>query len=198
MTFNVGDKVYYRGRGPCLVGAIVHKVVCGASAEFYSFTLLDDSGVELLVPLGDSSNLQFRTLLPRNEIPKLLSHLKTRGGPPKDLEKPRNWRQREVAKSKIFSSGSVFDLAELVESLTQSSRLRSLAMDERETLQRARKLLICEIAEVMDESKSAAESRIDSVLMLRGSVPNKLPNTANQGHAAVSRASKNSITAISP
>jgi RNA polymerase-interacting CarD/CdnL/TRCF family regulator len=165
LTLNVGDKVYYRGRGPCLVGAIVQKVVCGASANFCSFTLLDDSGAELLVPLGNSSNLQFRGLIPRDEIPKLLSHLKTRSGPPKDIGKPKNWKQREVAKSKVFSSGSVFDLADLVESLTQSSRVRSLAMDERETLHRARKLLICEIAEVMNESKNAAESRIDSALM---------------------------------
>jgi RNA polymerase-interacting CarD/CdnL/TRCF family regulator len=165
LTLNVGDKVYYRGRGPCLVGAIVQKVVCGASANFCSFTLLDDSGAELLVPLGNSSNLQFRGLIPRGEIPNLLSHLKTRSGPPKEIGKPKNWQQREVAKSKVFSSGSVFDLADLVESLTQSSRVRSLAMDERETLHRARKLLICEIAEVMNESKNAAESRIDSALM---------------------------------
>ena len=165
MTLNIGDKVYYRGRGPCLVGAIVHKVVCGASADFCSFTLLDDSGAELLVPLGNSSNLQFRGLIPRDEIPKLLSHLKTRSGLPKDTGKPKNWRQREFAKSKVFSSGSVFDLADLVESLTQSAHVRTLAMDERETLHRARKLLICEIAEVMNESKSTAESRIDSALM---------------------------------
>jgi RNA polymerase-interacting CarD/CdnL/TRCF family regulator len=183
LTLNVGDKVYYRGRGPCLVGAIVHKVVCGASADFCSFTLLDDSGAELLVPLGNSSNLQFRGLIPRDEIPKLLSHLKTRGGSSKDLEKRRNWQQREVAKSKVFSSGSVFDLADLVESLTQSGHVRTLAMDERETLHRAKKLLICEIAEVMTESKSAAESRIDSVLMSGRNRTDKVPNTAN---AAVS------------
>jgi RNA polymerase-interacting CarD/CdnL/TRCF family regulator len=177
LTLNVGDKVYYRGRGPCLVGAIVQKVVCGASANFCSFTLLDDSGAELLVPLGNSSNLQFRGLMPRGEIPNLLSHLKTRSGPPKEIGKPKNWQQREVAKSKVFSSGSVFDLADLVESLTQSSRVRSLAMDERETLHRARKLLICEIAEVMNESKSAAESRIDSALMPGRNRTDKVPNT---------------------
>jgi len=184
LTLNVGDKVYYRGRGPCLVGAIVQKVVCGASADFCSFTLLDDSGAELLVPLGNSSNLQLRGLIPRDEIPKLLSHLKTRGGSSKDLEKRGNWQQREVAKSKVFSSGSVFDLADLVESLTQSAHVRTLAMDERETLHRARKLLICEIAEVMTESKSAAESRIDSVLMSVRNVTNKLPNKVDRGNAA--------------
>jgi RNA polymerase-interacting CarD/CdnL/TRCF family regulator len=179
LTFNVGDKVYFRGRGPCLVGPIVHKTVCGASAAFCSFTLLDDTEGELLVPLGNSSNLQLRALLPRDEIPALLNHLKTSSGPSKDVGKPKNWQRRELAKSKVFSSGSVFDLADLVESLTESSRVRSLARDEHETLQRARKLLICEIAGVMNESKSAAEARIDSLLMVSGKGKNKVADRGN-------------------
>ena len=52
----------------------------------------------------------------------------------------------------------------MVESLTQLRGTKTLAPHERETLYRARKLLICEISEVMDESKTAAEARIDSVL----------------------------------
>lgn len=36
-------------------------------------------------------------------------------------------------------------------------------MDEWETLRRARKLLVCEIAEVMNETTSAAEARLDHV-----------------------------------
>jgi hypothetical protein len=31
-------------------------------------------------------------LIPHDEIPKLLSHLKTRSGLPKDIGKPKNWR----------------------------------------------------------------------------------------------------------
>jgi RNA polymerase-interacting CarD/CdnL/TRCF family regulator len=52
----------------------------------------------------------------------------------------------------------------MVESLTQLSATKSLAADERESLYRARKLLICEISEVLDESKTDAEARIDSAL----------------------------------
>ena len=42
MKLTVGEKVYYPGRGPCLVGAIVQKVVCGMSASFYQLTLLNN------------------------------------------------------------------------------------------------------------------------------------------------------------
>ena len=166
MTLTVGTKVYYPGRGPCLVDAVVQKVVCGTSAKFYRLSLLDDSGAELFVPVGTSSGLQLRALLGRADIAKLLLHLKSRVGSPKDkdIATAKNWRQRESEKSKLFSTGSVFDLADVVESLTQLSSTKTLAMDERETLLRARKLLISEISEVLNESKNAAEARIDKVL----------------------------------
>jgi RNA polymerase-interacting CarD/CdnL/TRCF family regulator len=164
MKLAVGDKVVYPGRGPCLIGAIVQKVVCGRSASFYRLALLDNSTAELFVPVGSLRDLQMRALLDRSEIPKLLGHLKTRTGVTKDLGTAKNWRQRELDNSKLFNSGSIFDLADMVESLTQLSGTKALAQHERKTLDRARKLLICEISEVMAESKSAAEARINKVL----------------------------------
>jgi len=164
MTLTVGDKIFYPGRGPCLIGGVVQKVVCGTSARFYRLALLDDSRAELFVPVDNLRDLHMRALLNRSEIPKLLGHLKTGAGVTKDLGTAKNWRQREQETSKLFSSGSIFDLAHMIESLTQLSGTKTLAPHERETLHRARKLLICEISEVMDESKTAAEARIDSVL----------------------------------
>lgn len=159
MTLTIGQKLYYTGRGPCLLRAEVRKVVCGAPAQFYSFSLLDDSRAEFLVPVGTASELPLRPLLPRQEIPKLLKRLKGRVGSSGELA---DWHQRKSASSKLFSSGSAFDLADTMESLMRSSCTRNLAMDEWQTLRRARNLLICEIAEVMNESRSAAESRVDS------------------------------------
>jgi len=154
MTLTVGDKVVYPGRGPCLIGGVVQKVVCGTSTSFYRLALLDDSRAELFVPVANLRDLHMRALLDRSEIPKLLGQLRT----------AKNWRQRELDNLKLFSSGSIFDLARMVESLTQLSGTKTLASHERETLYRARKLLICEISEVMNESKTTAEARIDSVL----------------------------------
>ena len=176
MTLTVGKKVYYPGRGPCVVEAVVEKVVCGTAAKFYKLALLDGSGAELFVPLGNSSDLRLRALLGRSEIPKLLLHLKTRAGAPRDVATAKNWRQRELEKSKLFRSGSLFDIADVVESLTQLRNGKNLAIDERETLLRARKLLICEISEVMHESRSAAEARIDSVLNPGENTLSKSPN----------------------
>jgi len=84
MTLTVGNKVVFPGRGPCLIGAVVKKVVCGMSASFYRLALLDDSRAELFVPVNKSRDLHMRALLDRSEIPKLLGHLKIRARVTKD------------------------------------------------------------------------------------------------------------------
>ena len=164
MTLSVGDKVYYPGRGPCLVDAVVKKVVCGTSATFYRLALLADSGAELFVPVANLADVKFRALVSRSEIPQLMHHLKVRVGAVPAPPTAKGWRQREMDKLKLSGSNSAFELADLVETLTRLSGIKPLAFDERETLYRARKLLICEISEVMNESKAAAEARIDSML----------------------------------
>jgi RNA polymerase-interacting CarD/CdnL/TRCF family regulator len=166
MMLTVGEKVVYPGRGPCFIGAVVQKVVCGKKANFYRLAVLDDSKAEVFVPVETVRDLRVRALVDRSEIPKILGRLKTETRMAKDFGTAKNWRQRNQENLKLFSSGSVFDLADVVESLTDLSRTKTLSPHQRETLDRARKLLVCEISEVMDESRSASEARIDSVLGL--------------------------------
>jgi RNA polymerase-interacting CarD/CdnL/TRCF family regulator len=50
-------------------------------------------------------------------------------------------------------------LAGIVESLTELIETKPLAFGERGTLERAKRLLVCEISEVTDESSSKPRSR---------------------------------------
>jgi RNA polymerase-interacting CarD/CdnL/TRCF family regulator len=63
-----------------------------------------------------------------------------------------------------LTSGSAFDLAEVVESLTELNAARVLSPRDRDALDRARRILICEISEVTGETKSAAEDKVDQAL----------------------------------
>ncbi len=167
MQLAIGNKVVYRGRGPCLIGAIVQKVIGGSSTSFYRLALLDDSSGELFVPVDNRDDLQIRELLQRSEIPKLLGRLGTRADAYEGGASAKNRRQRSLEISKLFCSGSAFDLAQVIESLTQLNDSKALAPAERQMLNRARTLLTCEISEVMNESKSAAEARINGALEAR-------------------------------
>jgi CarD family transcriptional regulator len=158
VILTIGNKVIYPYQGPCLIGPVIKKVIDGRPISFYRLALLDDSGGELFVPVDKVQSIGIRPLLNRSDIPKLLDLLKEPSGADKD------WKQRADDNFKLLTSGSAFDLAEVVKSLTKLGRKRELSFRESQTLEKARKLLIGEISEVMGETKSAAEEQIDEAL----------------------------------
>src|SRR5499426_1438500 len=153
-----GNKVIYPSQGPCLIGPVVKKVIDGRPISFYRLALLDDSGGELFVPVEKAQTIGIRPLLNRSDIPKLLGLLTKPAGAARD------WKQRADDNFKLLTSGSAFDLAEIVNSLTRLGEKKTLSFRESQTLEKARKLLIGEISEVMGETKSAAEELIDEAL----------------------------------
>jgi CarD family transcriptional regulator len=156
-----GSKVVYPYQGPCLIGAVVKKVVAGTPTSFYRLALLDGSGGELFIPVDKISGLGIRQLMAKSEIPKLLGRLK------KSAPTTTNWKQRAIDNFKLLTSGSIFDLAEIVESLTELNETRLLSPRDRQTLDRARRILICEISEVTGETKDAAEEEVERALNVR-------------------------------
>jgi len=161
MKLAVGNKVIYPCHGPCLINSIVHKVVNEKPMEFYQLLVLNDGCGTLLVPVDKVDTIGIRPLLNKLEIPKLMDQLKRASTAATDR------KQRVRDNSKLLLSGSAFDLAEIVESLTEMIETKPLSFGERGTLDRAKRLLICEISEVMGETKELAEERIDQALTSR-------------------------------
>ena len=161
MILTVGSKVVYPCQGPCLVGAVVERLVAGEPRSFYHLVVLDDSGGELFVPVDKVQAIGIRPLLERSDVPKLLGQLM------KTAKIAKDWKQRAKDILRLFTSGSAFDLAEIVGSLTELSKTKALSIRESWTLVRARKFLVCEISEVMGETKSAAEEQVDQALRAR-------------------------------
>lgn len=157
MSLTVGSKVVYPSQGPCLIGPVVERVINGRPMSFYSLAFLSDRRVECFVPV-DKLESSARPLLERCEIPKVLGHLSK---PPDTV---KNWKQRDMENTRLLASGSPFDLAEIVASLTLLRKTKPLLFRDNQMLERARQLLVCEISEVMGETKRAALERIDVAL----------------------------------
>ena len=158
---SVGKTIVYPYQGPCLIGAVVKKVVGGRRTSFYQLDRLDEIGGVLLVPVDKIGALKIRQLMTKSDIPKLLRRLK------KPASTVMNWKQRAIDNLKLLASGSPLDLADVVESLTELNEAKTLSARDREMLDRARRMLICEISEVMGETKSAAEEQVDQALNMR-------------------------------
>ena len=161
MTLMVRSKVIYPNQGLCLIDSIVQKEIGGQVINFYQLALLDESGGELFVPVEKAHASGLRQLLSEAELQQLLNRFKQPSNESKD------WKQRANENSKRLASGSAFDLAEVVESLTVLSHTKELSFREGQMLEKARKLLISEIAEVISKPKSAAEELIHEALQKR-------------------------------
>lgn len=180
MTLAVGNKVVYPSQGPCRIGRLVNRTVNGRAVMFYHLIVLDDGGGELFVPVDKVHAVGVRLLLKRSEIPKLLDQLKKSDPPVNNGQHRANGMNRTLKNSKMLASGSAYDLAEIVESLTELKERKALTPDESRTLERARKLLICEISEVMRETKRAAEEKVDEALeALKEELRNRLIASSN-------------------
>ena len=166
MILDVGNKVVYPNQGPCRIGAVVDKVVGGTAASFYRLTVLDDSGDALFVPVDKVRTLGVRQLITKSEISKLLSRLSQKAETTRLPTTAMNWKQRVIDNSKLLASGSAFDLAKIIRSLTELNETKALSPRDRQVLDKARKNLICEISEVIGESKSAAEEQVDRALQV--------------------------------
>lgn len=161
MLLTIGNKVIYPSHGPCLVSSIVDKVVDEQPITFYQLVVLNDGRGTLLVPVDKAKAVGLRPLLRRPQIPKLLDRLKR----PSTASTDR--RQRVRDNLKLLLSGSAFDLAEIVESLSELVETKTLSHGERSTLDRAKRLLVCEISEVTGETKQEVERQVDLALVAR-------------------------------
>jgi RNA polymerase-interacting CarD/CdnL/TRCF family regulator len=140
---------------------LTERIIDGQPRRFYRLALLDDGGGELLIPEEKAHKVGIRQLLNRSEIPKLLRHLK------KTFKIADTWKQRATDHLELLKSGSAFDLAEIVGSLTELRTRKGLSPAELRTLEKARRLLACEIAEVMGETRREAEQQLDNILEAR-------------------------------
>ena len=165
----VGEKVVYPSQGPCLICAIVEKLVNGRTMAFYQLLVLDKGAGKLFVPVDKAGSVGIRPLLKRTEIPKVLCRLSN------PAQSNEDYRQRARDNVKLLASVSAYDLADVVESLSAIGHAKSLSFSDRKMLDRAKGLLVSEISEVMKESKEEAEERVDQALKARedGAKPQK-------------------------
>src|SRR5437899_3879773 len=61
-------------------------------------------------------------------------------------------------------SGSIYEVADVLKSLTFLAKSKSLSFREKRMLDRAKFLIISEVSEVMRESAPAIEARVDRAL----------------------------------
>ena len=158
MTFEVGDKVIYPNHGLGIVTRIEEKTILGTTCGFYHLRIVANE-TTVLVPISNVDGVGLRRAISDDEVERLFGLL----GDGK-IDNHQNWKGRFKDNSDKMRSGSIYDVADVLKSLTFLAKSKSLSFREKRMLDRAKFLIISEVSEVMRETAPAIEARVDRAL----------------------------------
>ena len=158
MTFKVGDKVIYPNHGLGIVERIEEKTILGTTTGFFHLRIVSNE-TTVLVPVANVDGVGLRRAIGDSEVERLFLLL----GDGK-IDNHQNWKGRFKDNSDKMRTGSIYDMADVLKSLTFLSRSKSLSFREKRMLDRAKSLIISEISEVVREKADDIEERVDGAL----------------------------------
>ena len=158
MTFQIGDKVIYPNHGLGVVQGIETKTILGTTCGFYHLRMVANE-TTVLVPVDNVDGVGLRRAIGDAEVERLFTLL----GNGK-IDNHQNWKGRFKDNSDKMRTGSIYDVADVLKSLTLLSRSKSLSFREKRMLDRAKFLIISEISEVMRETSESIEGRVEKAL----------------------------------
>src|SRR5829696_9002078 len=146
VTFQVGDKVIYPNHGLGIVERIEEKTILGTTCGFYHLRIVAND-TTVLVPVSNVDGVGLRRAIGDDEVERLFGLL----GDGK-IDNHQNWKGRFKDNSDKMRSGSIYDVADVLKSLTFLAKSKSLSFREKRMLDRAKFLIISEVSEVMRET----------------------------------------------
>jgi CarD family transcriptional regulator len=158
VTFQVGDKVIYPNHGLGIVERIETKTIMGTTCGFYQLRMVAND-TTVLVPVTNVSDVGLRRAVGGEEISRLFVLLSDG-----KIDSQQNWKGRFKDNSDRMRTGSLYDVVEVLKSLTFLAKSKTLSFREKRMLDRARFLVVSEIAEVTHEPLTNIEQRVDTAL----------------------------------
>ena len=182
MAFEVGDKVIYPNHGLGIVEGIEEKTIFGTTSGFFHLRIVSND-TTVLVPVSNVDGVGLRKAITDEEADHLFTLLSNG-----KIDNHQNWKGRFKDNSDKMRTGSIYDMADVLKSLTFLSKSKSLSFREKRMLDRAKALIISEISEVMREKSSDVEVKVSEAL--EKCFITKARNVARSARAKATKAAK--------
>jgi CarD family transcriptional regulator len=157
VAFEIGDKVIYPNHGLGVIERLETKTIMGTTCGFYQLRMANETTV--FVPVDNVDGVGLRRAISDTEVDRLF-HLLGDG----KIDSHQNWKGRFKDNSDRMRTGSIYDVVEVLKSLTFLSRSKSLSFREKRMLDRAKFLVVSEISEVLAEGNEVVDGKVDKAL----------------------------------
>ena len=158
MELEIGDKVIYPNHGLGVVERVEEKTILGTTCGFYSLRM-SASDTTVLVPVDNVEGVGVRRAIENTEVKRLFTHI----GNGK-IDNHQNWKGRFKDNSDKMRTGSIRDVIDVLKSLNFLSQSKNLSFREKRMLDRAKFLVVSEIAEVTAEATEDIEEKVEKAL----------------------------------
>jgi CarD family transcriptional regulator len=158
LEFKVGDKVVYPNHGVGVIEQVAQRSIGDVESEFYCLRILSTDST-VMVPVDNTTTVGLRKVLSRRQMTQVMKILKN-----EEVTTYDDWKGRFQANSEKMRSGDIRAVAEVLKSLTVLNEVKPLSYRERRMLDRARFLLISELAEAAGKEAAEIENKIDGAL----------------------------------
>ena len=166
MDFQVGQKVIYPNHGIGVVESIQTRP--DTRGCLYQLRILaNDSRV--WIPQQNAEGVGLRHLVSPGDARKIMTLLSDGS-----VDQHPNWKGRFKENSDKMRTGSLYEVAVVLKGLTALSKKKTLSFREKRMLDRAKLLLVSEIAEAEGKPHEAVEERVDRALT-KGFTPEVKP-----------------------
>src|SRR3954469_13863680 len=149
--FQIGDKVVYPNHGVGIIEQISSRTI-GPTVERFYLLKIKASSLKVMVPFHNVESVGLRRVVRNGEIQKILDYL-TDG---KCLNNA-DWKDRFKENSDRMRTGSLLEVAAVLKGLLVVSQAKPLSFREKKMLERARYLLVSELA----MAKNCEDSQVE-------------------------------------
>ena len=158
MDFRIGEKVVYPNHGVGIIEEVSRRSINGAPEEFYMLRIHSNSSL-VMVPTANVKSVGLRRIIKKSDVDGLFKLLQ------EDFFEPEaDWKGRYKDHSEKMRTGSIFQVAEVLKNLVYLSYQKTLSFREKRMMDRAKQLLVCEIATVRNMSEKQIEQLVDKSL----------------------------------
>jgi CarD family transcriptional regulator len=169
MDYKIGDKVVYPNHGVGIIEQINFGVLNGRTEKYYMLKIYA-SGLKVMVPATNAISVGLRPVIRNGETLKVLGFLE-KGKP----NSHHDWKHRFKENSERMRTGALIEVAAVLKSLVSLSRTKPLSFREKKMLERAKFLLVSELATARNTSPETMEDAlVKSLAKARLQMPSPL------------------------
>ncbi len=158
MAFKVGDRVVYPHHGAAVIEKKEKRLAFGEETEYLVLRMAHGE-MMLSVPVNKAEEVGMRWPISTEDVEDLFDVLGKR-----DIREPANWSRRFKNHQEKLKSGDVYQVAEVVRNLALRDRSKGLSAGEKSLFNKARSVLVSELAFALDVSEDDAQARVENAL----------------------------------